>query len=116
MKKLLFTALALVSINTCILAKDELVKTNDPMAQAKADEQLKIQNKEIVKLVVEAASKKLPQKVDDYTKYVSIKSEGLNLISTFEINTTPKSDEKVIEEDKPRMEQFIQKGICQSSK
>lgn len=116
MKKLLFTALALVSINTCILAKDELVKTNDPMAQAKADEQLKIQNKEIVKLVVEAASKKLPQKVDDYTKYVSIKSEGLNLISTFEINTTPKSDEKVIEEDKPRMEQFIKKGICQSSK
>ena len=116
MKKLLFTVLAVVTITNSSFAKEELQKTNDPATQAKADKQLKLQNKEIVKLVVEEIGKKLPQKVDDYTQYVSIKSEGLRLISTFEINTAPKSDETVIKEDKPRMEQFIKKGICQSAR
>lgn len=116
MRKLLFTALAIFTINSCTLAKDELPKTNDPKIQAKADQQIKVQNKEIVSLVVEEVGKKLPQKVDNYTQYVSIKSECLNLISTFEINTAPKSDETVIKEDKPRMEQFIKKGICESAK
>ena len=116
MKKLLFTVLAVVTITNSSFAKEELQKTNDPATQAKADKQLKLQNKEIVKLVVEEIGKKLPQKVDDYTQYVAIKSEGLKLISTFEINTAPKSDETVIKEDKPRMEQFIRKGICQSAK
>lgn len=116
MKKLLFVALAVFTINSCTFAKDELPKTNDPKEQAKADQQIKIQNKEIVKLVVEEVGKKLPQKIDDYTQYVSIKSDGLKLISTFEIKTAPKSDETVIKEDKPRMEQFIKKGICQSAK
>ncbi len=116
MKKLLFAALAVLTINSYTFAKEELPKTDDPAAQAKADQQMKIQNKEIVKLVVEEIGKKLPQKVDNYTQYVSIKSEGLRLISTFEINTAPKSDEVVIKEDKPRMEEFIKKGICQSAK
>ncbi|WP_083568777.1 hypothetical protein [Arcobacter sp. LA11] len=116
MKKLLFTVLALFAINNFGFAKDELPKTTDPAAQAKADQQLKLQNKEIVKLVVEEIGKKLPQKVDDYTQFVSIKSEGLRLISTFEIDTAPKSDEAVIKNDKPRMEKFIKQGICQSSK
>lgn len=116
MKKILFIALSIFTINSCTFAKDELQKTNDPKTQAKADQQIKIQNKEIVSLVVEEVSKGLPQKVDDYTQYVSIQSKGLNLISTFEINTAPKSDETVIKKDKPRMEQFIKKGICESAK
>ncbi len=116
MRKLLLSTLALFTISTFAFAQTELKKIDDPAAQAKADEQLKLQNKHIVKLVVEEVSKTLPQEVDNYTQYVSIKSEGLKLISTFEIKTAPKSDEAVIKEDKPRMESFIIKGICQSSK
>lgn len=116
MKKALFLVLSLFTLSSISSASEEIKKTDDPATQAKADKQLKLQNKEIVKLVVEEVGKTLPQKVDNYTQYVSIKSEGLRLISTFEIKTAPKSDETVIKEDKPRMEKFIKQGICQSAK
>lgn len=116
MKKIFLSILVLcISVNLSF-AQNELPKTTDADAQKEADRQLKLQNSEIVKLVVEEINKKLPQKIDDYTQFVSIKSEGLKLISRYEINTAPKSDESVIKEDKPRMEQFVKKGICQSSK
>jgi hypothetical protein len=74
------------------------------------------QNRKIVKIAVEAISKKLPQKVDNYTKFTAISSKGLTLIYTFEINTGAKSDEAVKREDKGRMEKHVRQGICQSSK
>ena len=79
-------------------------------------EKIREQNKIIVKMVVDEISKKLPQKVDNYTTLIKIRDEELTLIYTFEINTGAKSDEAVIKEDKARMKRVISKGICQSSK
>lgn len=116
MKNILLSISVFLLITNLGFAQNELPKTSDVNAQKEADKQLKIQNKEIIKLVVKELSKKLPQKIDDYTEFVSIKAEGLKLISRYEINIAPKSDESVIKEDKPRMEQFVKRGICQSSK
>lgn len=117
MKKILFSALAVLSISTYSLAStNALPQSNDPAMKSKADQQLKLQNKEIVKLVVEELGSKLPQAVDKYTQFTDIKSDGLKLLYTYEINTGAKSDASVRKEDKKRMESFIVKGICQSSK
>jgi len=115
MKKILLSPLALVSLTTYCLA-NPLPQTVEPSVKSKAEQQLKVQNKHIVKLVVEEIGKKLPQKVDKYTKFVKIESEGLKLLYTYEINTGSKSDEAVRTEDKKRMEKFVVKGICQTSK
>lgn len=117
MKKIILSAFAVVALSTSLMAeKNTLPRTVDQSVQAKADKQLKLQNKEIVKLVVEEVGKKLPQTVDQYTQFVDIKSEGLKLLSTFEINTGAKSDEAVIKEDKKRMESIVVRGICHNSK
>jgi len=117
MKKILLSSLVILALNVYATGeKNTLPRTVDTASQQKADSQLKIQNNKIVKLVVEEISKKLPQKVDAYTQFTSIKSEGLTLVSIFEINTGSKSDEAVRNEDKERMESFIIEGICQSSK
>lgn len=116
MKKTLLSTLMLFALSNVSFANNDLPKSNDPKAQAKADQQLKLQNKEIISLVVEEVGKTLPQKVDAYTQYVSIKSEGLKLVSTFEINTGSKSDDAVIKEDKSRMQDIISTGICKNSK
>ncbi len=117
MKKILISTLVLASLCFASTAtKTELPRTVDPKAQVKADKQLKVQNKEIIRLVVEAVSKKLPLSIDKYTQQTGIKAENLTLISTFEINTGAKSDEAVRIEDQPRMAKFIVSGICQSSK
>jgi hypothetical protein len=116
MKKTLLSALMLFTLSSTLFANKDLPQSNDPAAQTKADQQLKLQNKKIISLVVEEVGKTLPQKVDEYTQYVSIKSEGLKLVSTFEINTGSKSDEAVIKEDKARMQDIISTGVCKNSK
>jgi len=83
---------------------------------ADISKEFKSQNKEIVKLAVEAISKKLPQKVDNFTTLVKVDSKDLNLIYTFEILTGAKSDEFVAKDGKKRMSKNVKKGICQSSK
>jgi len=85
-------------------------------SSADISKKMKSQNKEIIKLAVEAISKKLPQKVDNFTQLVTISSKGLNLIYTFEIFTGAKSDEFVAKDGKKRMEKNVKNGICQSSK
>jgi len=115
MKKILLSPLALVSLVTSCLA-NPLPQTVDTSVKAKAEEQLKIQNREIVKLVVAEISKKLPQRVDKYTEFVKIENDDLKLLYTYEINTGSKSDKSVREEDKKRMEGFVVRGICQTSK
>jgi succinate dehydrogenase flavin-adding protein (antitoxin of CptAB toxin-antitoxin module) len=79
-------------------------------------EKIREENKIIIKMVVDEISKKLPQKVDNYTTLIKIRDEELTLIYTFEINTGAKSDEAIIKEDKARMKRIVSKGICQSSK
>ena len=78
--------------------------------------EMKSQNKQIVKLALDAIGKKLPQKVDNFTQLVGISSKDLNLIYTFEIFTGAKSDEFVAKDGKKRMEKNVKNGICQSSK
>lgn len=112
MKKLLLPFLLTASI---ALFAQEPLKV-DPLAQAKADKQMKIQNKNVIKFVIEEYKRKLPQKVDEYTSFVDISSKDLTLIYTFEINTGAKSDESVIKEDKERMGKMVHYGICQSAK
>jgi len=79
-------------------------------------EKIREQNKKIIKMVVEEISKKLPQKVDNYTTLIQIKAQETTLIYSFEINTGAKRDEMVIKEDKARMQRVITQGVCQSSK
>ena len=74
------------------------------------------QNKEVLKMAVSEISKKLPQKIDDYTALVDIKTTGQTLIYIYEINTGAKSDESVRREDKDRMSEAITRGSCTSSK
>lgn len=95
---------------------NELPAKIDPSAQAQADKQMKVQNKNVIKYVIEAYSKKLPQKVDEYTSFVKIASDNLTLIYTFEINTGSKSDKAVIKDDYKRMSKMVRYGICKSSK
>ena len=118
MKKILLSALTVFMLNasTTTPIKNDLPRTLDPSAQQNADAQLKVQNKRIIKIVVDEISKKLPQRIDKYTEFVSIKDEDLTLVSTYEIATGEKTDEAVKREDKPRMEKFIVEGICKSSK
>lgn len=118
MKKILLSALTVLMLNanTTTPIKNDLPRTVDRQAQAKADTQLKIQNKKIIKMVVDEIGKNLPQKIDNYTSFVSIEDKDLTLVSTYEIKTGEKSDENVRIEDKPRMQEFVVEGICRSSK
>jgi len=77
---------------------------------------LREQNQKIIKMVVEEVSKGLPQKVNKFTQMTKVRDENLSLIYTFEINAAPKSDETIIKEGKEKMEKYVSKGICQSSK
>ena len=106
----------MLNASTTTPIKNILPRTEDPSAVKNADAQLKIQNKEIIKLVVQEVSKKLPQTIDNYTTFISIKAQDLTLVSTYEINTGAKSDEAIRRDDKQRMGSFIVEGICNSSK
>ncbi len=79
-------------------------------------EEMKKQNREIVKLSSEEISKTLPQTVDKYTTLTTVEGKDTTLIYTFEINTGAKSDEAVKKEDRTRMQKAVTTGICQSAK
>jgi len=77
--------------------------------------QLKKQNVEIVALSAKELSKNLPQKIDKYTRLLSVDANHSTLIYSFEINST-KSDEIIKKEDKSRMREGVTLGVCKSSK
>jgi len=77
---------------------------------------VKAQNREVLKMAAAEMSKKLPQKIDDYTALVAVEQKNQTLIYIYEINTGAKSDEAVRTDDRPRMENAITKGSCQSSR
>jgi len=79
-------------------------------------EEMKKQNREIVKLSSEEISKTLPQTIDKYTTLTTVEGKDTTIIYTFEINTGAKSDEAVRKEDRTRMQKAVTTGICQSSK
>lgn len=116
--------LFLLSVQTLFAAdtpqkEQTAVKTDAPALNIRADsnvQELKVQNRKIVALVVEELSKNLPKKVDQFTQFVGIKSDDLTLIYVFEINTGVKSDETVQKEDHSRMQSAVTQGVCRSSK
>lgn len=112
MKNILLSLLVLGS--TSLFAEEPLKV--DPSAQANADKQMKLQNKNVIKHVVAEYSNKLPQEVDKFTTLREISSDDLTLIYSFDIKTGDKSDEAVKKEDGPRMETYIKDGICKSSR
>lgn len=115
--------LLLLSIQTLIAAdtpqqKQTVVETDAPTLKMRSDsnvQDLKVQNRKIVGLVVEELSKDLPKTVDQYTQFVGIKSDDLTLIYIFEINTGVKSDESIQKEDHSRMKSAVTQGVCRSS-
>ncbi|MGB5964800.1 MAG: hypothetical protein WBF77_13355 [Sulfurimonadaceae bacterium] len=82
---------------------------------ADLSDEMKVQNRKIVQLVVEEISKDLPKTIDNYTQFVDITSKDLALIYIFEINTGVKSDKTVREEDRSRMQRAVTQGVCRSS-
>ena len=123
-KSSLFLLLFTLSIQTLSGAnaaqeKQVVTETDAPNLNIRSDsnvQELKVQNRKIVALVVEELSKDLPKTVDQYTEFVGIKSDDLTLVYIFEINTGGKSDETVQKEDNSRMQSAVTQGVCRSSK
>jgi len=111
MKNLILAFAMLTTFSTIALHAEIKSKTGDFPAK-----EMKSQNEQIVKMVVDEISRGLPQTVDKYTSFTKIENKGLTLIYTYEINTGAKNDKTVIKESKDRMQKTITKGICQSSK
>jgi len=110
MKNLLLFLSLLMLITNILNANDVDTRTEEF-----PKEQMKSQNKVIVKMFTEELSKNLPQKIDNYTNFVKIHNDGTTIIYTFEINTGSKSDKTVRDEDKSRMHKAVNSGICKSS-
>jgi hypothetical protein len=79
-------------------------------------EQLKKQNKELLKLAATEINKTLPQTIDKYTTLTKVEGKDTTILYTYEINTGSKSDETVQKEDKSRMKEAVTYGICKGSK
>ena len=105
------TILTLILLATSLLSSDIKTRTGEFPAK-----EMKSQNREIVKMVVEEISSTLPQKIDKYTEFTAITSKDTTMIYHFEINTGSKSDEIVQKEDRTRMKTAVTKGVCQSAK
>jgi len=73
------------------------------------------QNRKIVELASSELSKKLPQKIDNYTSLISVDGVDTTLIYTFEINTGVKRDETIIKEDQSRMKKAVTYGVCKNN-
>lgn len=76
---------------------------------------MKKQNKLIVELAAKELSKTLPQKINQYTILINIKADDTILTYIYEINTSPKSDTTVRNEDNSKMQQAITIGTCKNS-
>ncbi len=115
MKKITLSILTFIAASQLLFA-EALPASKDPAVQQKADKQIKMQNSEVVKSVVEELSKKVPQKVDKFTTFTKIANEGLTLIYTYEINAPAKSDDEIRAKDRTRMEEAVEYGVCTRSK
>jgi len=113
---ILFTLLSAQTLFAATNASETQVKESTPQMRIDDNVQdLKTQNRKIVTLVVKELSRDLPKRVDQFTEFVSIRSDGLTLIYIFEINTGAKSDEAIIKEDHSRMREAVTQGVCRSS-
>ncbi len=92
------------------------LSANGLQTQEMSTDEMKKQNRIIVKLASEEISKTLPQNVDKYTTLQKVEGKDTKLIYIYEINTGAKSDESIRNEDRSRMQQAVTNGICKSSK
>jgi hypothetical protein len=96
----------------------EVMKKFNPQIQTGGDlsvDKMREQNLNVVKKAVEGMRENLPQKVDSFTKLITVDSNGTQLIYTFEVNTGAKSDDTMRKEGL-KMAPRILKGICGSAK
>jgi len=100
----------ILALSTLLLSSE--IKTRTGVLPEK---EMKSQNVTIAEMVVEETSKSLPQVIDKYTTFTSIKNIDTTLVYTFEINTGSKSDEAVKKEDRTRMKEAVTTGVCQTS-
>ncbi len=98
-----------------ILFGIEAIKENEAL-KSKFMENLKRQNKTIVKMAAEDISEHLPQKVDKFTTMVGVDHNGTNLIYIYELNVPGKKDEDLIKEGKKRMTSQLKRSSCVSAK
>jgi len=103
--------LLLLALSISIFAQDLKIRTD-----TFPDSEMKAQNVTVAEMSAEALSKDLPHKIDKYTTLQTITNKEANLIYTFFINNSSKSDEAIKKEDKSRMEKAITIGVCQSAK
>jgi len=92
------------------------LSANSLQTQEMSTDEMKKQNRIIVKLASEEISKTLPQNIDKYTTLQRVEGKDTKLIYIYEINTGAKSDESIRNEDRSRMQQAVTNGICKSSK
>ena len=92
------------------------LSANGLQTQEMSTDEMKKQNRIIVKLASEEMSKTLPQNIDKYTTLQKVEGKDTKLIYIYEINTGAKSDESIRNEDRSRMQQAVTNGICKSSK
>jgi len=77
---------------------------------------MKKQNKTIVKMAAEDISKHLPQKVDKFTTLIKADYKDTNLIYIYSLNIPKKSDKEISKEGKNKMTPRIKENSCRSAK
>ena len=101
---------------TLLLSLPILATNNQMQSRELSANDMKVQNKEIVKLAAAELSKSIPYIIDKYTKLTAVEADKTTLIYIYEIDTTSKSDETVKKEDHSRMQEAVTRGTCKNSK
>ena len=115
MTQITHIALALAMLG--VSAQAQAIKPFNPKIQMGGDltiDKLRQQNLTVVKKAVEGIRQTLPQKVDNYTQFVAIDSNGTRLIYTFAVDAGPKTDEALQAKGK-KMAPRVLKGMCSSA-
>ena len=107
--------LLLLSLTTSMAFAKDINTTNySQIKQQDVDLNL-FKKKEVLNLAAAELSKSIPQKIDEYTTLVEIKSDNLTLVYIYEIYTGAKSDEAIQKEDHQRMREAVTIGSCKTS-
>ena len=100
-----------------LAAQAQVMKPFNPQIQTGGDlsiDKIRQQNLTVVQKAVEGIRKTLPQKVDNYTQFVAIESNGTRLIYTFSVDAGPKTDDALRAQGRG-MAPRIFKGMCTSA-
>ena len=115
MTKITHIALALATLG--FAAQAQAMKPFNPQIQTGGDltiDKLRQQNLTVVKKAVEGIRLTLPQKVDQFTQFVAIDSNGTRLIYTFAVDAGPKTDDALRAKGQG-MAPRVLKGMCDSA-